>query len=481
MINPAYIVTALPLSAMGVSQSEAMAPASGGGWLLTMLAVVLITTVLIQGLLSLYAFFRRITQQEQIYRSEKALWDQKVESALQSKVQQQQAEQYWSGYRKFEVRRKIREAENIMSFYLTPHDRKPLPLFQPGQYLRFRLNIPGQRKPVIRCYSLSDAPKPEYYRVTIKYCPPPEDKPDANPGLASNYFHNVVKEGDILDVSAPTGHFHLSELDDRPVVLIAGGVGLTPLLSMLNSIHAQGRGREAWLFYGVNTASEVIMQEHLQTLARDNNQFHLRLCYSDPSWRDVVIMREHLRKQAEQNNHLGQRLNYGFNHRRKQQDPSHKDAQHIGRISIGLLRDELPASNYLFYICGPTPMMKDLVAGLLDWGVPEGDIFYEAFNPGHVKPNAEAAAQLPSSNLDVTFSKSGKTLKWDPQASSLLEFADHNAIPMEVGCRAGNCGTCLVAILAGEVTYVSEPEQAPEAGSCLPCIAVPKTHLTLDA
>ena len=463
---------------MGVPQSDAAHSVSDGGWLLTAIAVVLIATVLVQGLLSLYAFFRRISQQEQIYRAEKALWDQRVETAQQSKVQQQQAEQSWTGYRKFEVRRKVRETENIASYYLTPHDRKPLPLFQPGQYLTFRLNIPGQRKPVIRCYSLSDSPKPEFYRVTIKYCSPPEEEPNAKPGLASNYFHNVLKEGDILDVSAPAGNFHLDTLNDRPVVLIAGGVGITPLLSMLNSIIARGSRREIWLFYGVNNAAEVIMREHLQKLARDNHHFRLRLCYGNPTWRDVVIMREHLRQMAKEDDNPGPRLSYG---QHAAHDTVDKNFHRIGRVTIELLRTELPSSNYQFYICGPTAMMKDLVAGLMAWGVPEGDIFYEAFHPGNVKPKTDNSAQSSSSDIEVTFSKSGKTLKWDTQASSLLEFADYNAIPMEVGCRAGNCGTCLVAILSGEVTYASEPEQMPEAGSCLACIAVPKTNLTLDA
>jgi ferredoxin-NADP reductase len=445
---------------------------------LQILAVLLIGTVLLQGLLSLYSFARRISQQEQIYRAEKLRWEQRIETVLQRKVQQEQAEQSWSGYRKFEIRRKVREAENISSYYLTPHDRKPLPIFRPGQYLTFRLNIPGQRKPVIRCYSLSEAPNPKYYRVTIKFRVPADDEPHAVPGLASNYFQNVLKDGDILDVSAPAGNFYLDTSDDRPVVLIAGGVGLTPILSMLNSLHSEGGRRECWLFYGVNNGSEVLMREHLQKLAEGKNNFRLRLCYSNPTWQDIVTIREHLRTVAQHKRDPSPRLRYGSG---TAQDAMQKSNQLIGRVSTELLRAELPSSNYQFYLCGPTAMMKDLVAGLTAWGVPEADIFYETFQPASIKPNNKPSEPSANADIEVTFSKSGKTVKWDSQAASLLELADNNDIPMEAGCRSGHCGTCLVAIHSGEVDYVSEPQQMPEAGSCLACITVPKTNLTVDA
>ena len=104
----------------------------------------------------------------------------------------------------------------VCSFYLQPHDEKPIPGFDPGQFLTFQLNIPAQPKAVVRCYSLSDAPRPDMYRVSIKRVPPPRDNPDAPPGLSSNHFHDNVKVGDILDVKEPSGRFFLdmSKLPD---------------------------------------------------------------------------------------------------------------------------------------------------------------------------------------------------------------------------------------------------------------------------
>src|SRR3989442_842434 len=101
----------------------------------------------------------------------------------------EQTKLVWNGYRKFTVARKVRECEDVHAFYLKPHDGKPLPSFKPGQYLPFQLDIPGRDKPLVRCYSLSDAPhRTDYYRVTIKKEKPPPDQPDLPPGAASSYF-----------------------------------------------------------------------------------------------------------------------------------------------------------------------------------------------------------------------------------------------------------------------------------------------------
>ena len=162
-----------------------------------------------------------------------------------------------------------------------------------------------------------------------------------------------------------------------------------------------------------------------------------------------------------------------------------RDHLHSGYVSADLMKDLLPSNNYAFYICGPPSMMESLIADLKEWGVPESDIHFEAFGPAPVKkatpdkPAAEKAAA--AAGIEVIFAKSGKTLKWDPEIDSLLEFAEENDVDIEFGCRAGSCGTCITAIREGDVTYVVEPGSPPEAGSCLTCISVPKTSITLDA
>lgn len=358
----------------------------------------------------------------------------------------------WSGFRKFEIARKVPEGGGICSFYLRPHDGKPLPAFDPGQYLTFRLDIPGQPKQVMRCYSLSDSPKPDYYRVSIKAVPPPRDQPDIPPGLSSNFFHDQLNEGDILDVKAPGGHFFLDTSKHTPVVLIGGGIGLTPVMSMVNRIVDIGSTRECHFFYGVRNGKEIVMKEHLERLAAEHENIHMHICYSSPGEDDV----------------------------------EGKDYQYAERVGADLFKRVLPSSNYEYYFCGPPPMMNSLFEGLREWGVPEKDINYEAFGPATVQKKKEADKKdepAPSGEaaFEVKFDKSGTTVAWDPSIGSLLDFAEENGVDIDFGCRAGNCGTCITAIKSGDVDYLSEPGEKPESGSCLACVSVPKGPLVLDA
>lgn len=367
----------------------------------------------------------------------------------------------WSGFRSFRVDRKVVEdaAQSICSFYLVPTDRQALPAFLPGQFLTFRLDVPtaaGTSEQIVRCYSLSDAPRADYYRVSIKRVPAPAGS-DLPPGRSSNHFHDHVAVGDILQVRAPGGHFHIDSADS-PVVLIGGGIGITPMLSMLNWSLAEQPGREVWLFYGVRNSREPVMKEQFEALAAAHPNFHLRLCFSDPL----------------------------------PEDRPGQDFQHHGRADVRLLRMELPLKPYHYYICGPTPMMESLVAALEDWGVPEAHIHFEAFGPASIKrkpASAPAEAVAPqkdiasdiASDIVVTFAKSGKQLAWQPGAGSLLDFAEANGVKVDSGCRAGGCGSCQTTIQSGEVSYRQAPDYDPEPGSCLLCCCAPKTSVTLEA
>jgi ferredoxin-NADP reductase len=373
--------------------------------------------------------------------------------AERKKFEEERHQHGWNGFRKFEIWRKVHEGGGICSFYLRPNDKKPLQPFFPGQFLTFRLQLPNDRQATtIRCYSLSDSPNPEYYRVSIKRSPPPRDASKTNLGASvSNFFHDQLGEGDIVDVKAPSGQFFLDVTHHTPVVLIGGGVGLTPVLSMLNSIIASGSRREVWFFYGVRFRDEHIMRDHLAEIARDHPHIRINVCYSDPT------------------EHCAAGVDY----------------QHGERVSSDLFKRLLPSNNYDYYLCGPPPMMSALFEGLSAWGVPEANIHFEAFGPATIKKLAEPEPAVPGAaaapSIKVTFAKAGKALEWSAGKGSLLEFAEANGIAMASGCRAGNCGTCITAVKGGEVQYLSEPGDKPEAGSCLTCISVPKSALVLDA
>jgi ferredoxin-NADP reductase len=355
----------------------------------------------------------------------------------------------------FRVDRKVIEdtCSSICSFFLVPEDRKPLPPFLPGQFLTFSLDLPatlGGTEQIIRCYSLSDAPCPDYYRVSIKRAPPPLGS-HVPPGRSSHYFHDYVTIGSILRVRAPSGHFHIDR-SDEPLVLIGGGIGITPMLSMLNWCLVSQPGREVWLFYGVRNGREVVMKSHLDALALSHTNFHLRVCFSAP----------------------------------QPEDEAGRDYHHQGRIDIKLLRTQLPAKLYHFYICGPTPMLESLVPALEDWKVPDTHIHFEAFGPSSIKRRSARDSVTDAQNeaakaIFVNFAQSGKQLQWPPLVGSLLELAESQGISINSGCRAGGCGSCQTKILSGEVAYRQPPDYDPEPGTCLLCVCSPKTNLKLEA
>jgi ferredoxin-NADP reductase len=361
----------------------------------------------------------------------------------------------WTGFRMFRVERKVAEdtAQYVCSFYLIPEDGQPLPPFMPGQFLTFRLDVPaatGGTEQIVRCYSLSDAPRPDSYRISIKLIQPPEGS-HLPPGRSSAYFHDLVAVGSLLQVRAPAGHFYIDR-SEAPVVLIAGGIGITPMLSMLDWILTEQPGREVWLFYGVRNSRELVMKAHLEALAAAHPNFHLQFYFSSPLLEDV----------------------------------EERDCQYQGRIDVNLLRRQLPLKPFHFYICGPTPMLESLVPALEDWGVPDARIHFEAFGPSSIKRRQPDAVTVPqveamTSEVVVTFARSGKQFPWQATAANLLEFAESHGINVDCSCRAGSCGNCQTAILAGEVMYRQPPDYDPELGTCLLCSCTPKTDVTLEA
>jgi ferredoxin-NADP reductase len=369
-----------------------------------------------------------------------------------------QAVSTWQGFRDFIVQRRVMEdaAESICSFYLIPVDGQPLPSFKPGQFLTFKLQVKdpasGESKNIVRCYSLSDSPNPDYYRVSIKRVPPPANQPDAPPGISSSYFHDHVQEGVRLSVKAPSGHFYLMESESLPIVLIGGGIGITPMLSIVNTLLGSGSSREIWLFYGVRNSADHILKKHLEKLQKTHGNFHLHVCYSQPGEQDVEGV----------------------------------DYQHRGYVDITQLRLTLQLKRHQFYICGPKAMMESLVPQLETWGVATDDIYYETFGPATLPKHKMAKSQMSKpamaqQAITITFSKSGKSIDWNPDADSLLEFAEDNNIDVDSGCRAGSCGSCKTALESGEVDYSQDPDADIEEGHCLLCISKPKSNLTLTA
>lgn len=251
----------------------------------------------------------------------------------------------WEGFREFKVIRKIKESEVITSFYLQPADNGELASFEPGQYVSVKLEIPGQQYTHIRQYSLSDKPGTGYYRISVKREDGIDGKPD---GVVSHYLHHSVQEGDILPLSAPAGHFTMDRQSERPIVLISGGVGLTPMISMLNSLAASPNNRPTTFFiHAARNSSTHAMKEHVARLTAENDWLRSYVCYSRPTAED--------------------RSNGLYD----------KD----GNIDLPWLQSIVPGTDCDFYLCGPVPMLRTVYRALAEWGVAADRIHYECFGP----------------------------------------------------------------------------------------------------
>ncbi len=415
-------------------------------------SLLILLVVLGEAGLVLFAGVRRYFYQQDVYSLSLENFEERLMAARTRTVNRGREASSWAGFRKFRVARKIEEGGGVSSFYLEAHDNKPIPSFKPGQYLTFSLDIPAESRPVIRCYSLSDGPAPTYYRVSIKKIPPPRDKPELPWGKSSSFFHDQLEVDSLLNVKAPSGDFFLDMAKSRPVVLIGGGVGITPVLSMLNTLAERDVDRDVYFFYGVRHAEEHIQREHLSELAaRFPQSLHINICYSGVPVDELPV---------------DANVRY-----------------HSEFVSVELFKRELPSSNFEYYICGPPPMMNSVTTDLREWGVPDADVHWEGFGPATVKqtPRAKAVGAESSEKLMVKFAKSGNEIQWNPEAGSLLEFAEENGIVIDSACRAGSCGTCVTAIKNGEIEYLADPGSTPDSGTCLTCISVPKSDLVLDA
>lgn len=355
----------------------------------------------------------------------------------------------WLGKRKFQVAMRMYENANreVCSFYLVPSDMRPIPSFCPGQFLTFELPGSDRGLMIVRSYSLSHSPtERDHYRISVRKLVAADGSP---PGLASGYFHDHLQKGDIVETYAPAGEFCLSQDSDRPVVLIAGGVGLTPLLSMLNWLIATRANRQIWLFYGVRNKADHAMYDHLARLRKEYPNVSMFIAYSRP----------------------GQACRCGV------------DYNVDGHITIELLQSVLTASNYEFYLCGPPAMMSTMRNDLAEWGVPDEDVRFEAFQP----PSGRSDLRLDPledqgvlESFQVKFARSGRVIQWSESADTLLELAEASGVPVRCSCRAGNCGTCLTALRQGTIEYVRPPSREHVDGFCLPCIARPRSDLVID-
>jgi len=268
----------------------------------------------------------------------------------------------WNGYRELVVERKQRESDIVTSFYLRPADGGELPVFKAGQYITVKIDHPTTPTSP-RNYSLSDRPGTGHFRISVKR--EPSLAKGAPEGLISNYLYDQVREGDRLQIGPPCGEFTLEPANviGRPIVLLAGGIGVTPLLSMLKHLVYCGVDVPIYFLHAVRNSRVHALADEIREIASTHANVHAHFRYDAPLDDDLQRGR----------------------------------CDSTGLVDVDFLRELLPTRDADFYFCGPKPFMAGLYHGLRGWGVAEANIRFEFFGPRQDIVTAPTAASAEDS------------------------------------------------------------------------------------
>jgi ferredoxin-NADP reductase/DMSO/TMAO reductase YedYZ heme-binding membrane subunit len=350
----------------------------------------------------------------------------------------------WSG--QLRVAGIIRQTPDVQTFRFGALDGGPLPfMHQPGQYLVISPVINGRK--VNRPYTISSSPtKPDYCEITVKR---------EEMGLVSKHLHDTLRAGDIINISAPTGRFIFDGTQAQSIVLIAGGVGITPLMAITRYLTDSNWAGEIYFAYSTKAPNDIIFRKELDELKARFSNLHMHVTLS----------------RAEDTDWTG----------------------HKGRVSAEFLTKCIPElPKRLVYICGPEPMMAMTVQVLKDLGVPDSQIKLEEFiaakqvaaDAGMTRVSApEVLAPDDGTGPKLTFSRSAKSVALAPD-KSLLEIAEEAGVEIDFECRSGICGRCKTRLLGGCVMMETQDALSAEdkaKNMILMCQARANQPVTVEA
>lgn len=332
----------------------------------------------------------------------------------------------------FIVNEVVPETKDVRSIWLRPADGARLVRALPGQYVTI-----VWAKGLTRSYSLSAIDADRRYRITVKLVS------DAHGvlGQASARIADL-KAGDILTVERPRGNFHPDVDDDTPIVLAAAGIGVTPIMVMLEHVTRQGR-RNVFAAIGMRRADEHPLVSELRTLVERRN-LSLMLAYSRHDGAPIQGL------------------------------PAPKQ----GRLTATDLLPYAAVPLAEVFMCGPGEFIRQMHDGLVERGVNSQCIRYESFGPSTLLP-ARALTADSDTTFTVSFTRSNVQTVWSPSSGTLLSLAEAAGVSPAFGCRSGACGLCRTEISKGRVRYVA-PIDEPDEGYVFPCCAIPETDCRLD-
>lgn len=262
-----------------------------------------------------------IQREEQIYQANEAL------------------EGGWRGLREFELVTKQAESEHICSFVFKPTDGLNVAAYKPGQYVGIYINSDKFDNQEIRQYSLSSAAQENTYRISVKR---------EQDGKVSNYLHDELNVGDKVKLVAPAGDFFMDVESDTPIVLLSAGVGLTPTLSMLESLSAH-QAPVTWV-HATENGQQHAFKQHVNQIVSSQDNVNALVWYNQPTAEDK----------------LGE------------------DYHFTGFVNLKEIEAALKQTNVQIYFCGPVGFMQYVAKQLIDLGVPQERFHYECFGPHKV-------------------------------------------------------------------------------------------------
>jgi ferredoxin-NADP reductase/predicted pyridoxine 5'-phosphate oxidase superfamily flavin-nucleotide-binding protein len=337
--------------------------------------------------------------------------------------------------------RKTKESSSISSFFFAP-EAGVTPTFQAGQFITLQVMLDD--KPVVRTYTVSNAPGSNEYRISVKR---------EKSGLVSRYLHDALEVGQRVRLKAPLGQFTFDTAGTRYAVMLTAGIGITPIVSMLQDILNDGikrrHIRRVLVIATVRSDKERAFAKELTEIEhRSGGRIRVLWAMTSPETNLVAGV----------------------------------DYQHLGRVSAALLQSMLPLDDYDFYLCGPDGFMQSTYDMLQQLGVADRKVMAESFGPSSLKrlieadqalsPDTETAAQA----LVIIRNAKGEVQteqQWTKNEGSLLEFAEAHGIHPQFGCRSGACGSCAATLNKGNIVYQQETSARLSEGSILLCCAKP--------
>jgi MOSC domain-containing protein YiiM/ferredoxin-NADP reductase len=344
-----------------------------------------------------------------------------------------------SKFRRFVIAGASFESASIRSLVLTPADGEEVAIHRPGQHVQIRLPLPASKELVLRRYSVSSNPSGKSLRISVKA---------QTGGLISPLLHQL-EIGHEIEISGPQGRFVLDREAGRPVAFISAGVGITPMIPMLNAAVAQD-GRFPFVprilfIHSARDGAEHAFADQIRTSLSKHPNANCRIFYSQPTPMDRMQGR------------------FDIPRRMTMADIS-----------------PLITSEYDIYLCGPAAFMEMMSEGLNARGIAASQIKAETFDFGGHRQRASMDARLKSLRglkpaVNVNFARSGVTAVWTSASGTLLDLAEASGVTVASDCRMGLCGACSSKILAGEVAHLSSDRGVPDSSEALLCCAVPTT------